>query len=84
MENYSEGQIINVGTGQEIPIRDLACLIKEIVGYSGDILWDQSKPDGTPRKLLDSSRITALGWKPAIDLRTGIRLAYEDFLQRPQ
>ncbi len=81
MENYSDPQIINVGSGQEISIHDLAHLVKKIIGYDGQILWDQTKPDGTPRKLLDTARLTALGWRPAIDLPTGIRLAYDDFLK---
>jgi GDP-L-fucose synthase len=81
MENYSQPQIINVGSGQEITIHDLAHLVKKIIGYHGEIVWDKTKPDGTPRKLLDNSRITALGWKPTIDLPTGIGLAYEDFLK---
>jgi GDP-L-fucose synthase len=83
LENYDGGQFINVGSGGEISIRELASLIKKIVGYSGDIQWDASKPDGTPRKLMDSSRLFALGWKPKISLETGIRLAYEDFLKTP-
>jgi len=60
----------------------LAALIRQIVGFEGEIVWDSSKPDGTPRKLMDSSRLLALGWKPEIDLETGIRLAYADFLSR--
>ncbi len=81
MENYSDPKIINVGSGQEISIHDLAHLVKKIVGYTGEIFWDKTKPDGTPRKLMDHSRIADLGWKPEIDLPTGIRLAYEDFLK---
>ena len=80
MENYSDEQFINVGSGSEITIRELAELVKRIVGFSGEIVWDKSKPDGTPRKLMDSSHLFALGWKPKINLETGIRLAYEDFL----
>jgi len=83
MQHYSEEQFINVGSGSEITIRDLSELVKRIVGFSGEIIWDTSKPDGTPRKLMDSSRLFALGWKPKVDLATGIRLAYEDFLARP-
>jgi len=83
MQYYSEGQFINVGSGSEITIRDLSELVKRIVGFSGEIIWDTSKPDGTPRKLMDSSRLFALGWKPKVNLATGIRLAYEDFLSRP-
>jgi GDP-L-fucose synthase len=79
MRNYSSSEIINVGSGEEVSIAKLAQLIGEIVGFSGDILYDRSKPDGTPRKLLDTSRLRALGWKPAIDLRDGIRETYEWF-----
>jgi GDP-L-fucose synthase len=82
MQRYSEEQFINVGYGRDIPVRDLAEVVRRIVGYEGAIEWDTSKPDGTPRKLMDSSRLFALGWKPRIDLETGIRLAYEDFLKR--
>ena len=82
MQNYSEEQFINVGSGIEITIRELSEVVKRIVGFSGEIVWDKSKPDGTPRKLMDSSRLFALGWKPQVDLETGIRLAYEDFLAR--
>jgi GDP-L-fucose synthase len=82
MENYNEEQFINVGFGSEISIKDLAELIKEIIGFKGEILWDKSKPDGTPRKLMDSSRLFAIGFKPKVDLRTGIGLAYQDFLKK--
>jgi GDP-L-fucose synthase len=82
LENYDQKQFINVGSGQEISIDDLAALIKSIVGYEGEIVWDKSKPDGTPRKLMDSSRLFALGWKPRTNLEAGIRLAYQDYLQR--
>ena len=80
MENYSEEQFINVGSGSEVTIRELSELVKRIVGFPGEIVWDGSKPDGTPRKLMDSSRLFALGWRPKVDLEAGIRLAYEDFL----
>ena len=83
MENYSEEQIINVGSGQEIAIRDLAQTVARIVGFKGEIVWDRTKPDGTPRKLMDSGRLFALGWKPKVDLETGIRAAYEDFQKLP-
>jgi GDP-L-fucose synthase len=82
MQNYSEEQFINLGSGNEITIRELAELVKHIIGFSGEIVWDKSKPDGTPRKLMDSSRLFALGWKPQVKLEAGIRLAYEDFLAR--
>jgi len=81
MENYSEEQFINVGSGSEVTIRELAELIKRTLGFKGTIQWDQSKPDGTPRKLMDSSRMFALGWKPEVNLEIGIRRAYEDFLK---
>lgn len=80
MEKYSEEQFINVGSGSEVSIRELAETIKRIVGYRGEILWDTSKPDGTPRKLMDSSRLFTLGWRPRVDLETGLRSAYEDFI----
>jgi GDP-L-fucose synthase len=81
MEHYSEEQFINVGSGTEVTIRALAEMVQRLVGFAGEIVWDTSKPDGTPRKLLDSSRLFALGWKPQVDLETGIRLAYQDFLK---
>ena len=81
MEIYSEDSFINVGCGSDVPIRELAEMVKQAVGFKGAIVWDTSKPDGTPRKLMDSSRLFALGWRPQIDLPTGIRLAYEDFLK---
>lgn len=76
MNNYNEAGFINVGTGDEITILDLAQLIKKIVGYEGTIIHDTSKPDGTPRKLMDTSRLTALGWKSTIHLEDGIRSVY--------
>ena len=82
MQRYSEEQFINVGYGSDVTIKDLAGIVARIVGFGGEIVWDTSKPDGSPRKLMDSSRLFALGWKPRIDLETGIRLSYEDFLKR--
>jgi GDP-L-fucose synthase len=82
MQNYDEEQFINVGSGSEITIRELSELVKRIVGFAGEIVWDTTKPDGTPRKLMDSSRLFALGWRPQVDLEAGIRLAYADFLAR--
>ena len=81
MEHYSEEQFINVGFGSDVSIKELAELVREVVGFRGEIVWDTSKPDGTPRKLMDSSRLLALGWKPQIDLRTGTQSVYQDFLQ---
>src|ERR1043166_8149471 len=81
MDQYSEEQFINVGSGSELSIREIAEVVKRVVGFGGDLIWDKSKPDGTPRKLMDSSRLAALGWKPQVDLETGIRAAYEDYLK---
>ena len=73
---------INVGSGREVTIKELAETVKEVIGFEGELEWDTSKPDGTPRKLMDSSRINALGWQPKVDLREGIARAYQDFLSR--
>jgi GDP-L-fucose synthase len=81
MESYDEEQFINVGYGSEISIKQLAETVQRIVGFEGEITWDRSMPDGTPRKLMDSSRLFAMGWRPQVDLETGLRLAYDDFLQ---
>jgi GDP-L-fucose synthase len=83
MRHYSDEQFINVGYGSDVTIKDLAEMVGRIVGFEGKIIWDTTKPDGTPRKLMDSSRLFALGWRPQIDLETGIRLAYEDFSRSP-
>lgn len=80
MENYNEPGAINVGTGSDITIADLAHLVKKIVGFEGDIVFDTSKPDGTPKKQLDVSKINGLGWKATIELEDGIRQAYASFL----
>ncbi len=82
MDKYSEEQFINIGSGSEITIKELSELVGKIIGFEGKIAWDTSKPDGTPRKLMDSSRLFALGWKPRVNLEEGIRLAYKDFCQR--
>jgi GDP-L-fucose synthase len=79
MQHYSDEQPINVGHGSDVTICELAETVRRVVGFSGQIIWDTTKPDGTPRKLLDSSRLFALGWRPQVDLETGIRLTYEDF-----
>jgi GDP-L-fucose synthase len=80
MENYNEPEIINVGSGHDTTIADLAALVQRIVGFTGNLVFDSSKPDGTPRKLLDVSRLNALGWRPAIDLESGIESTYKWFL----
>ena len=72
LEKYDGDNHINVGSGEEVTIKQLANLIAELTGYQGEIKWDQSKPDGTPRKILDSSKINSLGWRPKIALREGI------------
>ncbi len=82
MEHYSEEQFINVGYGSDVTIRELAETLKRIIGFQGEIVWDTTQPDGTPRKLMDSSRLLALGWKPQVNLEQGIALAYEDFRKR--
>ena len=83
MNHYSGDETVNAGTGKEISIRELAELIARIVDYRGEILWDTSKPNGTPRKLLDVSKAAALGWRYKKELEDGIRLAYQDFLNNP-
>ena len=82
MECYDEEQFINVGFGSDVTIRELAETVQRIVGFAGAIIWDRSKPDGTPRKWMDSSRLLALGWKPEVNLEQGIALAYADFQKR--
>jgi GDP-L-fucose synthase len=82
MQNYSSPEFLNVGVGSDITIKNLAELIQRIVGYQGRINWNVEKPDGTPRKLMDVSRLHALGWKHSIDLEEGIRVTYQDFLQK--
>lgn len=82
MQNYDAEEFINVGYGSDVTIQELAETIRRIVGFAGKIVWDTSKPDGTPRKWMDSSRLLALGWKPQVDFETGIALAYEDFKKR--
>lgn len=79
MNSYSGSETVNAGTGQEITIKGLTEIVAEVVGYEGTILWDKSKPNGTPRKVMDTSKAEALGWKPKTSLREGIGLAYEDF-----
>jgi GDP-L-fucose synthase len=80
-ERYDSGEIINVGSGEEIAIADFAALIAETVGFAGELVFDRAKPDGTPRKLIDSSRLSAAGWRPKIPLAQGLRSAYAWFLE---
>jgi GDP-L-fucose synthase len=81
LENNMEHSIYNVGTGTDISIKDLALMIQKIIGHRGNIIWDTSKPDGTPRKLLDVSRLKNLGWTPSISLEDGIRRTYQWYLE---
>jgi GDP-L-fucose synthase len=81
MLNYEEPEIVNVGTGEDLTIRELAEIVAEVVGFEGRLVFDPSKPDGTPRKLLDVSRADALGWRAAISLRDGIRGTYRWYLE---
>jgi len=83
MNHYSGDETVNAGSGKEISIRELAELVAHIVDYRGEILWDTSKPNGTPRKLLDVSKAKALGWSCRVELEEGIPLAYQDFLENP-
>lgn len=80
MNNYSGDETVNAGTGKELSIRELAETVASVVGYTGEILWDTTKPNGTPRKLLDVSKAEKLGWRYKTELEDGIRLAYQDFL----
>src|ERR1035437_6101847 len=82
LESYSEEQCINVGSASEVTVRELTETIKRVIGFPGQIVWDKTKPDGTPRKLMDSSRLFALGWQPQVELEAGVRLAYQDFVKR--
>jgi len=83
MNTYSGNETVNAGTGKEITIRALTELVARVVGYEGEICWDTSRPNGTPRKLLDVSKATALGWTYKTELEDGLRLSYEDFLHNP-
>ncbi|MET3113167.1 GDP-L-fucose synthase [Pedobacter sp. CG_S7] len=82
MENYNENNLINIGTGEDLTIKDLALMIKKIIGFKGELTFDSSKPDGTPRKLMDVSKLHNLGWKHKVELEEGISLAYQDFLNK--
>ena len=83
MNNYSGDETVNLGTGKELTIKELTELVAKVIGYTGEIRWDASKPDGTPRKLLDVSKLESLGWHYKTELEEGIRLSYQDFLTNP-
>jgi GDP-L-fucose synthase len=83
MERHSGETFLNIGTGKDIPIAELAVMVAEAVGYTGEICWDRTKPDGTPRKLLDCARINALGWAPKISFRDGIAATYRWYVEHP-
>ena len=83
INNYSDKQFVNIGSGKEITIKDLALLIKKIVGFEGELIFDDTKPDGTPRKLMSVEKLHALGWKHKIELEDGIKEVYEnEFLKK--
>lgn len=84
MENYNEKDFVNIGTGRDLSIKELAELIKEVTGYQGNLVFDKSKPDGTPRKLLDVSKINTLGWRYKTALKEGMKIAYQDFLSKQE
>ncbi|EJP21855.1 NAD dependent epimerase/dehydratase family protein [Peptostreptococcaceae bacterium AS15] len=81
MDNYSGDECVNVGFGYDITIKELGEKIKEVVGFKGEIVYDSSKPDGTPRKLLDSTKLFSMGWKPKVDIMEGLKLTYDDYLK---
>ena len=83
MNNYSGDETVNAGTGKEVSIKELTEIVAKVVGYEGKILWDTTKPNGTPRKLLDVSKSAAMGWKYSVELEEGIRRSYDDFLNNP-
>ena len=82
MDNFNEAGLVNIGVGEDISIFDLAKLVKKIVGFEGDIVTDTSKPDGTPRKLMDVTKLNALGWKATISLEKGVKRVYEEIKNR--
>ena len=83
MNNYSGDETVNAGTGKELTIKELTEKVAAIIGYTGEIRWDPTKPNGTPRKLLDVSKAKSLGWTYKTELDEGIKLAYKDFLENP-
>jgi GDP-L-fucose synthase len=81
VEKYDDVETINIGTGRDLSINEISEIVKEVVGFQGEVIWDESKPDGTPRKLLDITKLKNLGYQPHDDLRTGITKTYEWFKQ---
>ncbi len=81
MQTYNEPHLINIGTGHDLSIKDLALMIKDVVGYEGELVFDATKPDGTPRKLMDVSKLHQQGWKHKVELREGLELTYQDYLK---
>ena len=82
MDNYNEPHLINIGTGEDLTIKDLALAVKKTIGFEGNLVFDTSKPDGTPRKLMDVSKLHNLGWKHQVELEEGLKLAYQDYLSK--
>jgi GDP-L-fucose synthase len=82
MDNHNQAGLVNIGVGEDISILDLAKMVKQIVGFTGDIITDTTKPDGTPRKLMDVSKLTNLGWKASISLEEGINKVYQEIKDR--
>ena len=82
MEHYNERELVNIGTGEDISIKELAMLVKEVIGFEGEITFDTTKPDGTPRKLMDVSKLHSTGFRHKVELREGISLAYSDFREK--
>jgi GDP-L-fucose synthase len=83
MQHYNEKQFVNVGCGEDLSIKSLAEMIQSIVGFQGELIWNTEKPDGTPRKLMDVSKIKGLGWSPKINLAQGIAAVYSEYQQQP-
>jgi GDP-L-fucose synthase len=82
MNTYSDEGLVNIGTGEDISISDLALMIKDVVGYEGAIVYDATKPDGTPRKLMDVTKLSGLGWKYTISLKKGLEMVYQEYQSR--
>jgi GDP-L-fucose synthase len=82
MQTYNERELVNIGTGEDISIKELVELIADVVGFTGNVVWNSSMPDGTPRKLMDVSKLNGLGWKRSIELKKGIEMAYADFIEQ--